>query len=414
YPDITKKLKYFERGSLRPYQIEGVTWLTVLFENCINGILADEMGLGKTIQIIALFCHLYERKVNGPFLIVAPLSTLGNWESEFKKFAPQLPVVRLQGNQDERRDQIRAIQNKFILDGKTVNPIVICSYQVPQLEEQFLKRFCWTYIVVDEGHRIKNPDSKLSQELRALNSENRVLLTGTPLQNNIKELWALFNFLMPELFKDIEGFSSLVELEDVKDKDKILENEAQTKIISTIHKVLAPFMLRREKKYVLTDIIPKKEMIIYCPLTDLQKYIYRAILKQDVDKLLMRKPEEPENPMVDLQAQDRCHRIGQTRPVMIYSLIVKNTIDEMIVSCGDMKKRLEKIVIKEGKFKTLKKCPDENELQELEKLLSTEEKLTKIHANGLMYTDNELNRILDRSELIEEMKNNANYQDSSV
>jgi SNF2 family DNA or RNA helicase len=131
--------------------------------------------------------------------------------------------------------------------------------------------------------------------LRSLKSVNRTLLTGTPLQNDIRELWALFNFLMPELFRDIEGFSSLLELEDMKDTNKLLENEAENKIISTIHKVLAPFTLRREKKFVLKDLVPKKEITVYCPLSEMQKYIYRAILQKDYDKLRMGRPAEEES-----------------------------------------------------------------------------------------------------------------------
>nr|XP_008199829.1 PREDICTED: lymphoid-specific helicase-like [Tribolium castaneum]XP_008199830.1 PREDICTED: lymphoid-specific helicase-like [Tribolium castaneum]XP_015836742.1 PREDICTED: lymphoid-specific helicase-like [Tribolium castaneum] len=280
-------LKYFQ-GTLRPYQVDGVVWLSTLFENSINGILGDDMGLGKTIQVIALFCYLYERKIPGPFLIVVPLSTLGNWVSEFKKFAPKIPCTTFEFNWT-KTEQTRFINKKYELDGKLVKPVIICTYQAPIQSNCYLRDYEWQYIVVDEGQRLKNPNSKLSLELRGFLTKNKLLLTGTPLQNEIGELWALFGFLMPELFENMEDFSTLFDLEDLRDTKKLLETEAETKMISKIHKVLTLFMLRREKKLVLHDIVPKKEMIIYCPLTPVQKYLYRAILADDTDALNMLK-----------------------------------------------------------------------------------------------------------------------------
>ncbi|KAG5861955.1 hypothetical protein JTB14_015229 [Gonioctena quinquepunctata] len=135
--DIRKKMKLFEGGSLREYQIEGVQWMVGLFDNGINGILADEMGLGKTIQVIALICHLLEKNIPGPFLIVVPLSTLPNWESEFARFAPKVPVVVFHGSRHERLEAYKNIKKKYPLGKIKTHPVVLTSYQMPLLETKF-------------------------------------------------------------------------------------------------------------------------------------------------------------------------------------------------------------------------------------------------------------------------------------
>lgn len=150
------KPKYFH-GELRDYQEDGLQWLKVLYENGLNGILADEMGLGKTIQVIALFCHLIEKKQPGPFLIIAPLSTIPNWLMEFERFAPDIPVVNFYGNQAERKILHIEIKNKHHVENNyKMQPVVITSYEVPLREIRFLQSQKWKYIVVDEGQRIKN------------------------------------------------------------------------------------------------------------------------------------------------------------------------------------------------------------------------------------------------------------------
>lgn len=147
--------KYFH-GELRDYQKTGLEWLKTLYENALNGILADEMGLGKTIQVIALICHLIEKKQPGPFLIVAPLSTIPNWLMEFERFAPDIPVVLLYGSIEERRDAYRQIKRKHCVQNYMTRPVVITTYEVTMKEISFLKSEQWKYIVVDEGQRIKN------------------------------------------------------------------------------------------------------------------------------------------------------------------------------------------------------------------------------------------------------------------
>ncbi|CAG9812673.1 unnamed protein product [Phaedon cochleariae] len=291
--DVRKKLKYFEGGSLRDYQIEGVQWMYGLYENGINGILADEMGLGKTIQVIALIGHLLERGILGPYLIVAPLSTLPNWQSEFARFAPKIPVVLFHGYELERARQYKAIHKKYSIGSHQTLPVVLTSYQIPLLERTFMKRFQWQYVIVDEGHRVKNHETQLSQILRSLTSANRLLLTGTPLHNSITELWALLNFLMPHIFNNMDTFASLLMLEDVQDENKLLDQVEKTNIISTLHRVLDPFVLRRLKKEVLNDIVPKKEINIYCPLSKLQRDLYSYVIEKNITLLKGQVEEEP-------------------------------------------------------------------------------------------------------------------------
>lgn len=603
--NILKQLKYFSGGTLHPYQVDGVTWMTVLFENGVNGILADEMGLGKTIQIIALLCHLYERNVLGPHLIIVPLSTLPNWKDEFQRFAPKIPVEVIYGSASERENQGKRIMNDiYSLDGKRVKPVVLTTYQVPMVYTSYFKGIHWQYVIMDEGHRIKNYKARLSKVMRMIPCKNRLLLTGTPLQNNLEELWSLLNYILPKLFSDMENFTSLLFAEDLKDDETILEKEISSNLISKIHKVLETFMLRRLKSDANIDMVPKKEVLVYCPLTEMQKTMYSIVLEKSIEKLkktngetiadeialdlprakrkcrmnrsykdnasiedyedmyriyndaisftlpekkkethvyritedvgsimlkkvcnhpyLVEFPLDPNsedkqflideniiktsgkmmvldamlkklkkkghkiilfstlcimldiieeylimknykyerldggykleerrkgidsfnndpsvtiflvstragglglnliaadtviffdrdwNPQADLQAQARCHRIGQTKPVVVYTLATKNTIDERIISVGNIKRKLEKLVITNvnSVAKDLKsEYNKEKGLQELKKLLASDSDCIKIDANGMIYSDKELEAILDRSDLYEQMKN---------
>ncbi|KAK4876073.1 hypothetical protein RN001_012495 [Aquatica leii] len=593
--DVTKKLKYFEGGTLKPYQVEGLTWLIILFENGLSGILADEMGLGKTVQVIALICHLYERHLDGPYLIVAPLSTIPNWVSEFKRFSPKIPVILFHGNKEERHYLERQINSKHYLDGKLVKPVIITTFNIPLIAGKYLSTHVYQYLIVDEGHRLKNHLSKLSLELQKLKSSNRLLLTGTPLQNNMTELWSLLNFILPHLFTDLKSFSDFLLMDDIENN----ESESAS-LVSTLHQVLSPFMLRRLKTDVLIDLVPKKEVLVYCPLSNLQLSLYKYILEKNIRQLkdpngveevddepkskrrcnqmpkkyteydsedsdfeaeadidqfvpmtqetkklvapfvcrltmqnpaimfkkvvnhpyLVHFPLDPNspvkkllvdeqlinqsgkmlvleamlaklhagghkvllfstlvmtihlieeflimrnyeyrqldgslrlesrraaieefnndpnvfiflcstragglgvnltaadtviffdrdwNPQVDIQAQDRCHRIGQTKPVMIYTLIAKNTIDERILHCGNVKRKLEKVVIKDGQFKDVVKRTKllDFDFEELKKILESSDNIHTIHTNGFVLTDEELNVLMDRSELYKQMK----------
>ncbi|XP_076243946.1 lymphocyte-specific helicase [Calliopsis andreniformis] len=280
--------KYFN-GELREYQREGFQWLKVLYENGINGILADEMGLGKTVQVIALLCHLIEKQQDGPYLIIAPLSTIPNWMIEFERFAPHLPVVVFHGNRDERLMLRKQMRQKYkVLDSYNTLPIVLTSFEMPLMEKYIFQSLHWRYIIIDEGHRIKNHECILLNLLKTCKSMNRLLLTGTPLQNNLAELWSLLNFLLPEIFDDLAVFESWFnakELQYDEGTKKFLQLEEEKHVLSSLREILQPFMLRREKADVCIDIPPKKEVIVYAPLTKLQHDLYLAVLNRDIDRL---------------------------------------------------------------------------------------------------------------------------------
>ena len=270
-------------GQMRDYQITGMQWLISLYENGLNGILGDEMGLGKTLQTIAFLAHLVQVRIHGPFLIVAPLSTLRNWEQEFSKFAPSIEVAFYHGSIEERKElrSTRLKQKK----GKMQCAVVLTSFEIVMNDKKHLQTIPWKYIVVDEGHRLKNLNCKLIKDLKAYKSANRLLLTGTPLQNNLAELWSLLNFLMPEIFSDLQDFENW--FEDIKQLQA--ENaESKISLVATLHEILKPFLLRRVKSDVVLDLLNKKEYILYAPLTFKQKELYDAILRGDIRTLLLK------------------------------------------------------------------------------------------------------------------------------
>ncbi len=584
---------------MRNYQLDGLDWLVTLYKNAVNGILADEMGLGKTIQVISLICHLREKNIYGPHLIIGPLSTLPNWMLEFANFAPNVPVVLFHGNLEKRL----AIREQYvkILTSKDRSqlPVLLTSYEMPLLDTSFLSAVRWCYTIVDEGHRLKNYNSLLSIQLRKYKTESRLLLTGTPLQNNLTELWSLLNYLIPEIFDNLPMFESLFDFGDLADSEshnELIEKERTEQILSKMHQILEPFLLRRLKSDVNIFLPHKKEVLVYAPMTQLQETLYRSVLDRSVvtmanpeaeevidsktkrrctqnvsydeawdidedadyvpferqlqqgktkkrvkkngveyvytikltnppmmlrkianhpylvetpvypgtreiiidermisssgkllvlDALLPRLKAEnhkvllfstftilldliedyvmmrghksvrldgnnkiddrleaikrfnsdPEtfiflistkagglginlmaadtviifdsawNPQVDLQAQDRCHRIGQTRPVIVYRLVTAGTVDERVVEAATTKRRLEKLVVRRGKFKQEVQSRTEEELlsiDELQELLNSTDYRRVIHPNGLVLSDQQIEELLDRSDLLKE------------
>ncbi|XP_057299930.1 lymphocyte-specific helicase-like isoform X2 [Hydractinia symbiolongicarpus] len=284
-------------GVMREYQLEGMEWLRGLFEHGINGILADEMGLGKTIQSIALICTLVEQKVVGPFLIAAPLSTLPNWISEFKKFAPEVQTVLYHGNIKERSLLRRKLLRiKKYSHGLRSLPVVISSYEILMRDRALLEQYNveWKYLIVDEGHRIKNLNCKLIKELKLYRTSNRLLLTGTPLQNNLSELWSLLNFLLPDIFDDLSSFQSWFDFSAIEDNQKLIAQEQEASVLQTLHSILTPFLLRRLKTDVDLSIPPKKEILVYAPLTQKQQDFYRTTL----DRTILDAISKKNNPVV--------------------------------------------------------------------------------------------------------------------
>ncbi|KAH7314871.1 hypothetical protein KP509_21G025000 [Ceratopteris richardii] len=259
------------QGKMRDYQLAGLNWMIKLYENGINGILADEMGLGKTLQTISLLGYLHEfRGITGPHMVVTPKSTLGNWMNEIKRFCPILRAVKFHGNQQERTYQ----RENLLVPGKF--DICVTSYEMAIKEKNALKKFSWRYIIIDEAHRIKNENSLLSKTMRLFSTNYRMLITGTPLQNNLHELWALLNFLLPEIFSSAETFDEWFQITGEND---------QQEVVQQLHKVLRPFLLRRLKSDVERGLPPKKETILKVGMSQMQKHYYRALLQKDLDAI---------------------------------------------------------------------------------------------------------------------------------
>lgn len=272
-------------GKMRPYQLEGLNFLIGLFERGLNGILADEMGLGKTLQTISLLAFLRQFKhITGPHLIIVPKSTLGNWLNEIKRWCPDIRAVKFHGNQDERKHQM----TNLIQYGKF--DAVVTSYEVVTREKGHLNKFHWRYLIIDEAHRIKNENSLLSQIVRMFTTQSRLLITGTPLQNNLHELWALLNFLLPDVFSSDEvfqkWFSSVEALEGETVVDENRDDaKKQQEIVGQLHAVLRPFLIRRLKSEVEHSLPPKKETVLFTKLTEMQLDLYRNLLKKDIDAI---------------------------------------------------------------------------------------------------------------------------------
>ncbi|KAI5726698.1 hypothetical protein M8J76_007025 [Diaphorina citri] len=284
-------------GRLKDYQLVGVEWLWSLYFNGLEGaILADEMGLGKTIQVIAFFCKIIEEQALEPNLIVCPLSVLNNWEAEFRKFAPFVRTVKYYGNAIERKAlQSEALSLPTIKvpakKGKTKKQIslklpliLVTTPQIIENDFGFLKKITWNCIIVDEGHSVKNKKSKLSIKLTALRATFKVLLTGTPLQNNLRELWTLLEFVQPNNTFNYDKFDSLLrgKLSNLTEGSTDQVDDGTSEIVDTMHNILKPFFLRRLKCDVNLNLPPKKTTVIDCPMVPAQELMYTKVLTKTI------------------------------------------------------------------------------------------------------------------------------------
>ncbi|XP_071833817.1 chromatin-remodeling ATPase INO80-like isoform X2 [Apostichopus japonicus] len=276
------------QGKLKSYQLVGMNWLINLYDCGINGILADEMGLGKTVQSIAFLAHLGEKQgIWGPFLIIAPASTLHNWQQECSRFAPSFKVLPYWGNPMDRRT-LRKFWNQRIPSLQTENAefhILITSYQLVVQDIKYFQRIKWHYMILDEAQAIKSSSSVRWKLLLGFKCRNRLLLTGTPIQNSMAELWALLHFIMPTLFDSHEEFNEWFskDIESHAEKQSGI-NEEQ---LSRLHMILKPFMLRRVKKDVENELSDKIEILMYCHLTSRQQMLYQAVKnKISIDDLI--------------------------------------------------------------------------------------------------------------------------------
>ncbi|KRX77424.1 Lymphocyte-specific helicase [Trichinella sp. T6] len=567
FENASRENALFE-GTLHGYQEEGIQDL-----NQVNSILADEMGLGKTVQCIAFLCHMISVGVKGPFLVIAPLSTVRNWMNEFKKFAPEIPVLLYYGKRFERKKLQDKFSSASSVRNFTVFPVVVTTYETLIRDKRIFMKTFWRYMIIDEGHRIKNSNSVLSLILRKISSDGRLLLSGTPLQNNVAELWSLLNFIMPELFGELSWFEEYFNFEGLTSANVDTVKASKKEILEKLHNLLAPFILRRLKADVINNLPMKKEHTVFAPLCERQAKMYQLAIDVFVErankKKSLNKPETSEinkkkrqtrkrmkiaddndemdkqllmsyiskkhhammclrkvtnhpyllsdeviddeiseankqevisssgkmivldrlleglfkegdhkvliftqfvemihilsfyceyrnykfcslygsmslgqrqdevdrftkgeasvflistragnlglnlmaadtvilfdsdwNPQCDLQASDRCHRIGQTKPVLIYRLVAKGTIDEIMVDRAQSKRKLEKLVIASGKFKFNKSVSEKITEAELLEILSDNQLGSVWYSKGaeVLISDEDLKNLLDRSE----------------
>lgn len=261
-------------AKLKEYQLKGLNWLVNLYEQGINGILADEMGLGKTIQSISVMGYLAEvHNIWGPFLVIAPASTLHNWQQEISRFVPDIKVLPYWGTAKDRKVLRKFWDRKHITYTKDSEfHVLVTSYQLVVLDAQYFQKIKWQYMILDEAQAIKSSQSSRWKNLLGFHCRNRLLLTGTPIQNNMQELWALLHFIMPTLFDSHDEFSEWF--------SKDIESHAQsnTKLnedqLKRLHMILKPFMLRRVKKHVQQELGDKVEKDVFCDLTYRQRAYY--------------------------------------------------------------------------------------------------------------------------------------------
>lgn len=522
YTKLTVQPKNIVNGTMRPFQLEGLNWMIRLHDCHVNGILADEMGLGKTLQTISLLAYLREaRGMDGPHMIIVPKSTVGNWIKELHRWCPSIRAFRFMGNKEERA-AIRNERNASNFD------VCVLSYEICIIEFSWLKKFKWQYLIIDEAHRIKNEHSKLSNVVRQYKVQHRLLITGTPLQNNLHELWALLNFLLPDVFSNSEDFDVWFNID---------AEEGQQNVIKKLHTILRPFLLRRLKVDVAHGLPPKTETKLYVGITEMQRAWYTRVLQKDathlnaiggsdrvrllnilmqlrkvcnhpylfdgaeptpfregshlwdncgklilLGKLLPRlkaqgsrvllfcqmtrmldiledyvryfnydycrldgstKGEardsmitefnEPGsskfcfllstragglginlatadivilydsdwNPQVDLQAMDRAHRIGQTKPVRVFRLISEGTVEEKIVEKAERKLYLDAAVIQQGRLAEQNRKLSKDDLMSMVRFGADE----IFNAKGSTVTDEDIDAILAKGEeRTEEMK----------
>lgn len=277
----TTSREYKNGGALRDYQVEGLCWLLICWYSKRSSILADEMGLGKTVQVVTFLDHLFTvENIKGPFLVCVPLSTITHWKREFEGWSDMLPCLYHDiGGGRDMRDVIR--EYEWYYKGRSRRllkfHVLITTYDDLVRDYEELAEIPWRAVIVDEAHRLRNVNSKLLECMRsvvakgqmAYGYQHRVLMTGTPLQNNTSELWSLLNFIEPAKFPDAEKFAA-----------RFAKIQTQEQV-EQLQRRIAPHLLRRVKEDVAKDIPPKEETIIDVELTTMQKQYYRAIFERN-------------------------------------------------------------------------------------------------------------------------------------
>ncbi|XP_052312608.1 chromatin structure-remodeling complex protein SYD isoform X40 [Populus trichocarpa] len=324
-------------GKLREYQMNGLRWLVSLYNNHLNGILADEMGLGKTVQVISLICYLMETKNDrGPFLVVVPSSVLPGWETEINFWAPGIHKIVYSGPPEERR---RLFKEKIVHQKFNVL-LTTYEYLMNKHDRPKLSKIHWRYIIIDEGHRIKNASCKLNADLRHYQSSHRLLLTGTPLQNNLEELWALLNFLLPNIFNSAEDFSQWFNKPfesngDNSADEALLSEEENLLIINRLHQVLRPFVLRRLKHKVENQLPEKIERLVRCEASAYQKLLMKRV-EENLGSIGNSKARTVHNSVMELRNICNHPYLSQLHADEVDTLIPKHFLPPIIRLCGKL------------------------------------------------------------------------------
>ncbi|MBD5526345.1 MAG: DEAD/DEAH box helicase family protein [Lachnospiraceae bacterium] len=291
-------------STLRPYQVTGFTWLKTLYHNGFGGILADDMGLGKTLQTIAFLLSEYlEAKFtdNRRVLIVTPASLVFNWKNEFSLFAPGLPVKMVTGSAAERQELIRGAQSRDIL---------ITSYELLKRDLEAYEGISFFCQIIDEAQYIKNHNTQAARAVKMIASECRFALTGTPIENRLSELWSIFDYLMPGLLYGYQRFRTEIEIPVVQNQDEAAMNRLQ--------KMVRPFILRRLKKDVLTDLPDKLEKCMYANMEGEQQKLYYAHVQRI--RMMLDKQSDEEFKTAKIQILSELTKLRQLccDPALIY------------------------------------------------------------------------------------------------
>ncbi|XP_050282339.1 probable helicase CHR10 isoform X4 [Quercus robur] len=283
-------------ATLKPYQVEGVSWLIRRYNLGVNVILGDEMGLGKTLQAISFLSYLkVHKKSPGPFLVLCPLSVTDGWVSEVVKFAPNLEVLRYVGDKEHRRSLRWKMHEHVKEQSSSCNgsllpfDILLTTYDIALMDQDFLSQISWQYAVIDEAQRLKNPSSVLYGLLKdRFLMPRRLLMTGTPIQNNLAELWALMHFCMPSMFGTLDQF--LFTFKEAGNPSSGHDTAKVKEQFQSLKCILGAFMLRRTKAKLIECgnlVLPAlTEITVMAPLLSLQKKVYLSILRKELPKLL--------------------------------------------------------------------------------------------------------------------------------
>jgi ATP-dependent DNA helicase len=305
-------------------------------------------GLGKTIQIIALIAHLRHHNTTGPYLIAGPLATVSNWVREFQKWLPSCPVVLYHGTKQER-EELRRKKMPIHLQKNMEFPVVITSFDMCIVDRNHLEKYVWQYIILDEGHRIKNRNCKLLRDLKTFQSVSRLLLTGTPIQNSLEELWSLLNFCSPVIFDSLEVFQSWFDFKNIGQDTKIediIGEEQRDRIVSKLHEILRPFVLRRFKKDTIGSLIShKREVVVYCGMSSLQYDYYQRVLDGSFRETLV------ESGLTQAKKISQINTIMNLRKVVNHPFLFGDITDKKGVSLRESDPEL--FIKASGKFKLL-------------------------------------------------------------